>query len=134
MSTTVSQAPTLPYTESWLSGPSNHQFYTRTYASPTPPLAVVLFVHGFAEHVGRYEAVFPTFPKRGITLFAYDQRGFGRTALDKQRKSKDSGYGKTSWREQLGDMEHWVKWLVKEYPDVPVFLMGHSMVSDIYRV
>ncbi|KAH8103271.1 lysophospholipase [Cristinia sonorae] len=124
--TTAATDSALPYTEAWIAGPNAHQFYTRTYAA-SPPRAVIIFVHGFGEHVGRYEASFPAFPKRGVTLFAYDQRGFGRTALDAEHKSKDAAYGKTSWAEQLGDIEWWVKYLVKEYPGVPVFLMGHSM-------
>ncbi|CAL1711442.1 unnamed protein product [Somion occarium] len=116
------------YTEAWLAGSDGHQFYTRTYAAPAPgPKAVILFVHGFAEHVRRYEHVHIDYPKRGITLFSFDQRGFGRTALDKEHKSKDAAYGKTSWKWQLGDIEWWVKYLTKEYPDKPLFLMGHSM-------
>ncbi|TCD65571.1 hypothetical protein EIP91_002491 [Steccherinum ochraceum] len=123
----MSSSQTQPYTEAWLAGPGGHQFYTRTYAAPSPPKALVVFVHGFAEHVGRYEASFPAFSERGVTLFAFDQRGFGRTALDTEKKSKDASYGKTSWARQLEDIEWWVKYLVKEHPGVPVFLMGHSM-------
>jgi len=114
------------YTEAWLAGFDGHQFYTRTYAASTPK-AVVLFVHGFAEHVGRYEHFHVNYPKRDITLFSYDLRGFGRTALDAQHRSKDSAYGKTNWKWQMSDIEHWAKYLVKTYPNVPLFLMGHSM-------
>ncbi|THH17131.1 hypothetical protein EUX98_g9184 [Antrodiella citrinella] len=114
------------YTEAWLAGPNDHQFFTRTYA-PAAPRAIVIFVHGFVEHIGRYEAAFPVFPSRGITLFAYDQRGFGRTALDAEHKSKDASFGKTSWAEGLADIEWWVKYHVEKNPGVPVFLMGHSM-------
>ena len=68
---------------------------------------------------------------RGITVFTHGQRGFGRTALDKARpawKSAHSSYGRTSWREQLADVEWWVRHLGKEHAGVPLFLMGHSMV------
>ncbi|RPD57963.1 lysophospholipase [Lentinus tigrinus ALCF2SS1-7] len=116
-----------PYTEAWLPGPANTQFYTRTYPAPSAPRAVLLFVHGFAEHVGRYEWAHGEYAARGITVFTYDQRGFGRTALDRGRRSGHSAYGKTSWREQLADVEWWVRHLRKEYEGVPVFLMGHSM-------
>jgi len=118
----------LPYTEAWLPGPGSHQFYTRTYSPPSsPPSAILIFVHGFVEHIGRYEASFPAFPQRNVMLFAFDQRGFGRTALDAEHKSKDASFGKTSWVEGLTDVEFWVKYWVKECPGVPVFLMGHSM-------
>ncbi|KAI0359525.1 alpha/beta-hydrolase [Trametes cingulata] len=117
------------YTEAWLPGPDGVQFYTRTYpaASPPGPHAVILFLHGFAEHVGRYEWAHREYAARGVTVFTYDQRGFGRTALDKEHKSKGSSYGRTSWPEQLADIEWWVRKLKGEHPEVPLFLMGHSM-------
>ena len=118
------------FIEAWLAGADGHQFYTRTYPA-TYPKAVVLYVHGFAEHIGRYEHVFVQYPPRGITIFAFDQRGFGRTVLDLGHKSKDSTYGKTNWHLQLRDIEFFARYLAKEFPDVPLFLMGHSMVRSI---
>jgi acylglycerol lipase len=68
------------------------------------------------------------FAERGIAVFAYDGRGFGRTALDEQHRSPGSSYGKTTWRDQFADIE-WAVWHVKkEFGEAPVFLMGHSMV------
>ena len=129
-------APAPPaFTEAWLPGPDGTQFYTRTYPSvPNPPRAVLVFVHGFAEHAGRYVWAHGEYAARGVTVFAYDQRGFGRTALDKAHKSAGSGYGRTSARAQLGDIEWWVRHVKREYADVPVFLMGHSMVRVIFVV
>ena len=118
-----------PFTESWLSGPQGTQFFTRTYRPSCPVKAAVVFVHGFAEHVARYEHVFPTWSSRGIAVFAYDQRGFGRTALDEQNKSKHSSYAKTSWKEQLEDIEWAIQHTKQQFTGVPVFLYGHSMVS-----
>lgn len=113
------------YVEQWLPGYDGTQFYTRTYAASSPK-AVLLFVHGFAEHVGRYEHVHVQYPKRNITLFAYDLRGYGRTALDTEHKSKDSAYGKTSWDMTLRDIEFFGKHLAAQYPGTPLYLMGHS--------
>jgi len=47
--------------------------------------------------------------------------------LDVANKSKDSSYGKTSWKHQFGDIEWAIGHARKEVPDVPTFLMGHSM-------
>ncbi len=52
---TTSTPASSTFTEEWLPGPEDTQFYTRTYAAVSPPCAVVLFVHGFAEYVARYE-------------------------------------------------------------------------------
>ena len=97
---------TRAYTEEWRGGYDGTQFYTRTYAPTSGPAqAAVLFVHGFVEHCARYEWTHGAFAARGVAVFTYDQRGFGRTALDGAYRSKGSAYAKTSWREQLADME-----------------------------
>lgn len=127
MSTSSSPTPRT-FTEAWLPGHDGTKFYTRTYPAPSPR-AVLLFVHGFAEHLGRYEWAHGEYASQGITVFTYDQRGFGRTALDHPNKSKHSAYGKTSWPDQLSDIEFWVKHLKSEYSELPLFLKGHSMVS-----
>ena len=42
------------------------KFYTRTWATSGPPLATVVFVHGFAEHCDRYDHVFQRVAKAGV--------------------------------------------------------------------
>ena len=81
------------YTEAWLAGPSATQFYTRTYlpADAAPPKAVVVAVHGFAEHIGRYAHFHPLIAARGIAVFAFDQRGFGLTGQDTGRTAEGDG-------------------------------------------
>ncbi|KAI0046879.1 lysophospholipase [Auriscalpium vulgare] len=115
------------FTESWLASGDGLSFYTRTYAASTPPKAILLFVHGFAEHIGRYDDFLSQWPRRGITVFAFDMRGFGRTALDVAHRSPGSAYGKTNWTLQLADVDWWAQYLLKENPGVPLFLMGLSM-------
>ncbi|KAL1949734.1 hypothetical protein VTO73DRAFT_8615 [Trametes versicolor] len=117
---------TKAYTDAWLPGYDGTQFYTRTYAAATPR-AVLLYVHGFSEHIARYEWAHSRCASEGVTVFAFDQRGFGRTALDAAHRSKKSSYGRTNLHDQLSDIEWWLKHLHKEYPGVPLFTMGHSM-------
>ena len=116
------------YTKAWLDGRDGHHFYTRTYPATSPQKAVLVFVHGFADHISRYEDVHPRFAAHGITVFAYDMRGFGRTTLDEEHRSADELYGKTSRPTELGDLDWWVNHVAKTYPDVPIFVMGHSAV------
>ncbi|KAJ6491752.1 lysophospholipase [Mycena vitilis] len=116
------------YTEAWLVGPQATKFYTRTYlAPPSESRAVLVFIHGFAEHVGRYTWAHPQFAQRGINVFTFDQRGFGKTALDTENKSKSSSYGKTSGEDQMDDIKWALKHAVESFPGLPLFLMGHSM-------
>lgn len=113
--------------EAWITGPQSTEFYTRTYLAASPKAALV-FIHGFAEHIGRYEHVHPSFADRGISVYTFDQRGFGKTAQDLQKRSPHSSWGKTSAQNQLEDVNWALKHVEKEMSGIPIFLMGHSMV------
>ncbi|KAK0494819.1 Alpha/Beta hydrolase protein [Armillaria luteobubalina] len=113
-------------TESWIQGPHSTNFFTR-YFKADSPTAVIVFVHGFGEHCSRYTDLHSQFAERGVSVFTYDQRGFGRTALDKEHKSKDSSYARTNWVNEMEDVAWAIQRVQKELPGVPVFLMGQSM-------
>ena len=125
------------FTEAWLVGPLSTSFYTRTYKPPVPitTRAVLVFVHGYLEHVGRYEGAHGRWAKQGVAVFTYDERGFGRTALDEEHRSAGSEYGRTGGAtERMLDLEWALKHARSEIPGVPLFLMGHSMVRGCARV
>lgn len=128
----TSQGTSMTYAEAWLPGWDGLNFYTRTYTASSPR-AVAVFVHGFAEYVGRYEWAHGVYASKSITVFAFDQRGFGLTALDMEHKSKESKYGKTSWADQFADLEWWLKYVKDKFPTLPIFLAGHSMVRHFVR-
>ena len=117
-------------TEAWIPGPKSLSFYTRTY-QPTSgsPRGAVVFIHGFIEHVARYEHVHRRWAERGFVVFTFDQRGFGRTALD-PKKSAGSVYGRTGDADQIADIAWALRVAQEANPTVPLFLMGHSMVCD----
>ena len=103
-----------PFVEAWVEGPFATAFYTRLYRPPASAhtRAILVFAHGYLEHVGRY--MYPEFhtawAARGIAVFAYDERGFGRTALDEEHRSPGSAYGRTGgMKERMTDVE----WAVK---------------------
>jgi acylglycerol lipase len=118
-------------TEAWLSGPKSSSFYTRTYQPNGSPRGVVVFIHGFTEHVARYEHVHRRWADRGFVVFTFDQRGFGRTALD-PKKSSGAVYGRTGDADQISDIEWALRVAQESNPTVPLFLMGHSMVRSLY--
>ncbi|KAJ7593773.1 Alpha/Beta hydrolase protein [Mycena floridula] len=114
------------YQAVWLSGHQSTQFFTRTYPASSPKAALV-FIHGYIEHCGRYTDIHSKLAAHGITVFTFDLRGFGNTALNDEHKSKTSSYGKTSWVDQMADIQWAIDHVKKEVPGVPVFLMGQSM-------
>ncbi|KAK0530709.1 hypothetical protein OC835_003918 [Tilletia horrida] len=109
------------------------KFYAAHFSPPAdvPTRAAVLFVHGYIEHIERFNHVGNYYAAHGIEFFGYDQRGFGRTAKDGPNPRRD--YTDTSWAEQFQDIEFMLKtyraWLDSKYgkDNVPIFLIGHSM-------
>jgi len=113
------------YTEEWIAN-GNTKFYTRIYSVPNPKAAVV-FIHGFIEHIGRFDHVISRFADAGVSALGFDQRGYGRTALDAENQSPSSAYGKTSRTEQLADIEFFLNEAKKRFGTDRLFLYGHSM-------
>jgi alpha-beta hydrolase superfamily lysophospholipase len=98
------------------------------------PVAVVHIVHGMAEHSLRYERVARRLCKEGIEVWAADQRGHGKTA---DSSVNDLGKGgllghcadKHGVSKVTGDIDIINQEISKTYPDVPLFLFGHSWGS-----
>ncbi|KAK7206162.1 Alpha/Beta hydrolase protein [Myxozyma melibiosi] len=116
------------------------QFYTKqTVRSPggtvvpkdTKTVAKIFFIHGFAEHVNRYTELFEVLASKGIEVFAFDQRGAGRTAPDR----KD--WGVTEEKLVYEDIDAFIS--LKMKPDfsasmgspIPWYMMGFSMGGGI---
>ncbi|RIB12708.1 Alpha/Beta hydrolase protein [Gigaspora rosea] len=97
--------------------------YTRTWkAVSDKPIATVVFIHGFAEYVKRYDHVFDKFARENIEVYAYDQRGCGQTTrLNKNMALGNSG----GWIVTRKDITEALRSQRKE--GIPQFLVGHSM-------
>ena len=81
--------------------------------------ATLLFVHGYADHVGRYGHVFDWFVERGYSCAGVDLRGHGRSVGRR-------GYI-NAFDEYIDDLEAMVNLLVEKQPDQKLILVGHSM-------
>ncbi len=84
------------------------------------PRAVFVAVHGFNEYAGAFQLPGPWFSSRGISVYAYDQRGFGRGDAD--RLGKWAG-GSVMARDLTG----FVELVRQQHPKVPVYVIGTSM-------
>jgi alpha-beta hydrolase superfamily lysophospholipase len=101
--------------------------YTQHWTPEGEPAAIVLLVHGYAEHSGRYDHVAETFVDRDAAVYAYDHRGHGRS--EGRRAYVDR------FEQYLEDLDRFRQHVQSQTPDVPVFLFGHSMgglVSLLY--
>ncbi|KAL7930579.1 Alpha/Beta hydrolase protein [Trichoderma chlorosporum] len=94
--------------------------YTKTWTPTVPVVAKLVFVHGFSEHINRYNDFFPKLAEHGIQVFAWDQRGWGRSVT---RPAEKGLTGPTT--QVVADI---VGFIQEKLPsDAPVFVMGHSM-------
>jgi alpha-beta hydrolase superfamily lysophospholipase len=88
-----------------------------------PPQAVVAIVHGLGEHYGRYPEVMRRFCAQGISCYAFDQRGHGRS--DGPR-----GYA-PSYDHLLDDLELLLTRIKTDHPELPLFVYGQSMGGNL---
>ncbi|WP_297282028.1 alpha/beta hydrolase [uncultured Anaerococcus sp.] len=81
--------------------------------------AVIVIVHGLAEHSGRYDYLANKLHESSISTYRFDHRGHGKS--DGER-----GYY-SDFNEIVDDTYTVVKKAIDENPNLPVFVLGHSM-------
>ncbi|KIM11539.1 MAG: hypothetical protein KU37_04870 [Sulfuricurvum sp. PC08-66] len=85
--------------------------------------AVVLFIHGISEHLGRYDAWAARFGAIGYHVVRWDLRGHGKS--DGAR-----GYAK-NYEALLGDIAHMIALTQMRFTALPILLYGHSLGANI---
>lgn len=83
-----------------------------------PPQAVFLALHGFNDYSNAFDTPGRWWAERGITTYAYDQRGFGAT--------EEAGVW-AGVEPMAADLRTVVGLLRQRHPDTPLFLIGVSM-------
>ncbi|MBI4238142.1 MAG: lysophospholipase [Deltaproteobacteria bacterium] len=90
---------------------------------PRAPRAMLVVVHGLAEHSGRYGALVRHCVARGFGVALYDQRGHGQS--DGPRGHFDHV------QDLLSDLAQFVQFTKESHPGVPVILVGHSFGGQL---
>jgi len=108
-----------PSSHSSFSTDDGLRLHAQHWRSDADPAAILLLVHGYAEHCGRYDHVAEAFAETGAAVHAYDQRGHGRS--DGPRAYVDD------FGDYLADLDHFRRHVEAQSPDRPLFLFGHSM-------
>jgi len=65
----------MPIEESTVKLADGLDVYTKTWKSISPPVAQVIFLHGFSDHCNAYYTFPATLAEARIELFSFDQRG-----------------------------------------------------------
>ena len=95
------------------------------------PRAVFQMTHGMIEHIDRYDSLGAFLSDNGFYVIGHDHLGHGGTA----KKPNDYGYfaDKDGDRILLSDMHELRHIAGEKYPDIPYFMLGHSMGSYFLR-
>lgn len=93
--------------------------------------AVMQVVHGMAEHVERYDGLGAFLAERGVLVVGHSHLGHGRSA----KNADGLGYFAEPDGNAcvIADIHELRLETQKAYPDVPYFMLGHSMGSFLVR-
>lgn len=100
------------------------------WAPEGPPRGIVHLVHGISEHIGRYDETARFLVEHGFLVCGEDHLGHGRTVTD-------GSYGffapENGWTLAARDVRALRKLEGARHPNLPYFLLGHSMGSFLTR-
>jgi len=84
--------------------------------------AVVVALHGFNDYRAAFSWSSPALSARGITVYAYDQRGFGETETAGWWAGEEA---------MAGDALALLRLLRARHGETPLYLLGHSMGAAV---
>jgi alpha-beta hydrolase superfamily lysophospholipase len=99
------------------------RIHTIRWLPADKPKAIILLVHGIAEHSGRYRHVAERLTQNGYAIYALDHRGHG------QSEGVRAHFG--SMDQPVADLEQYYQQVKIANPDAKIFVYGHSMGSLI---
>ena len=101
----------------------NLEIHTESWLPEGDPRAVVVIVHGAAEHIGRYAHVASRLVAGGYAVYGYDMRGHGKS--DGKR-----GYF-SKFEEPINDFDQFLRLIQKTQAECPMYIFCHSMGSVV---
>ncbi len=112
--------------EGFFKGPRNVEICHRSWLPEGDPKAVLLIVHGLAEHCGRYDNVVDHFVPLGYAVYGVDHIGHGKSG------------GARVFVERFDDfidvLEAYIDMIRGWQPDRAIFMVGHSLGALIGAV
>jgi alpha-beta hydrolase superfamily lysophospholipase len=99
---------------------------TYRWTGDAPPRAIVQLAHGMGEHAARYRRLAEALTSAGYVVYANDHRGHGRTAGSADHHGD---FGPGGWPGLVSDVGKLTSIARREYPGLPLVVLGHSMGS-----
>ena len=111
-------APAPDLTDTTFTTTDGQALPVRIWRAAGDETAVFVAVHGYGDYSNAFAMPAPWWAERGITTYAYDQRGFGRSPH----------HGVWAGVDRLtGDLRTFVDLVHRRHPDRPLFVVGVSM-------
>lgn len=104
--------------QGWIQSADGNRLFWRRHSPEGDARAVLLVVHGLAEHTGRYLHVLDHFATAGFDCWAHDYRGHGQSPGPRVHVRH--------FDEFLTDLAAARRLVTHAQPDLPLFLVGHS--------
>jgi alpha-beta hydrolase superfamily lysophospholipase len=99
------------------------KLYDQWWRLQSKPRASVVILHGICEHSGRYNEAAEFLTAQGYAVDTFDLRGHGKSEGIKVYVESFDNY--------LKDLDVFLDRVRLRLPDMPVFLLGHSMGGGI---
>ena len=109
----------MKHQEGLFKGVREANIYFQSWLPESEPRAVLLIVHGLAEHSGRYGNVVNHFVPLGYAVYGIDHLGHGKSDGQRVYVKRFDDYTNTL-KVYFDMIRGW-------QPDKPIFLVGHSM-------
>ena len=113
----------MQHTEGKFTGRNNYSLYRQAWLPDGVPIAVLLVVHGLAEHSGRYSNVVNYFVPGGYAVYSFDLRGHGKSEGKRGYVEHFSYY--------LDDLRTYYDIVRQENKNAKIFMVGHSIGATI---
>lgn len=113
----------MQHTEGKFTGRNNFSLYRQAWLPDAAPKAILLIVHGIAEHSGRYMNPVNYFVPKGYAVYSFDLRGHGKSDGKRSYIERFSYY--------IDDLQTFFNLVRAENPNTKIFMVGHSMGSTI---
>lgn len=97
--------------------------FCRYWKPSGTPKALIFMSHGAGEHCGRYDELAQMLKGLDMLVFAHDHVGHGQSEGERMVVSDFQVF--------VRDLLQHVDTIQKDYPEVPIFLLGHSMGGAI---
>ncbi|KAM6925429.1 monoglyceride lipase isoform 1-T1 [Xenentodon cancila] len=97
--------------------------FCRYWEPAGPPRALVFIAHGAGEHSGPYDEIAQRLKELSLLVFAHDHVGHGQSEGDRMNIKDFQVYVRDA-------LQH-IDLMKSHHPDLPVFIVGHSMGGAI---